>query len=139
MARKTRTRPPKVKPASRGRSPAGPVSLNKAPDLLPDADRAALLGWLGKGYRAPPGPPWPWEALPTEDRALFDQATARLRLVFVPRAVAEVLCWAGGDWRTACRQITEAADVECYPSRKHIRLIPRPTVARLLGLPDPRN
>lgn len=116
--------------APRRPAPAPATVINKVPDLAPDDDAAALLGWLGKGYAPPAGRPW--EALPPDDRALFDRATARLRFAYVPRAVADVLCWSGGAWHATCRRIVDAAEVEVYPQRQHIRLIPRPPVARLL-------
>lgn len=109
---------------------------NKAQDVFED-DLAALQGWMGTGYRFPKGPPYPWDALLPDERSLFDRAVARLTLVLVPKKIALAMCWGDGAWRPVCVKIVTAADVECYPTRKHIRLIPRPTLHRVLGLPEP--
>lgn len=112
---------------------------NKAHDLLPD-DLAATAGWLGKDYAYPPGPPYPWEDLLPDEAALFERAVGRLTTVLVPKKAALAMCWGGGDWRDVCTKIVNAADVECYPARHHVRLIPRPSIRQLLGLPDePQN
>jgi hypothetical protein len=124
----TEPRPPKRKRKPR---PARPKVINKAPDLLPHDDVAQALAWLGKGYPTPSGPPWPWEALPDDERARFDAAVKRLVDGFVPTLAAQTLCWSGGDWRATCRQVTDAAEIQIFPERQHIRLIPRPARAVL--------
>ena len=128
-------------------SPPTPASAlrrkqNKAKDLLPDAGLADLLGWVGQGYRPPEGPPWPWDGLLPDERPFFDQAVRRLRLVQVPERAALAICWAEGDWHRVCTQIVSAVDVQAFPDRHHIRLVPRPkqpSLASLLGLPGPRK
>ena len=90
---------------------------------------------MGRDFKAPDGPPWPWEALLPDERALFDKAVARLRVVLVPEAVALCLCWGEGHWRPVCEKIVDAQDVRVYPSRHHITLVPRPTIRQILGLP----
>lgn len=105
--------------------PRTPAVVNKAPDLLPDREWARFSGWLGQGYRPPPGPPWPWEILTGEARELFDGAVKRLTVGGVPPEVASVICWSDGGWHKTCRMIAEAAEVQVFPDRQHIRLVPR--------------
>jgi hypothetical protein len=140
MAPRRRTGKPKApRPAPKGVPGQLLGTHNKAPDVFDD-DAAALQGWLGQGYRFPAGPPYPWDDLLPDERALFDRAVERLTLVLVPPKIALALCWGDGTWRPVCTKIVGAADVECYPHRKHIRLIPRPTIRQVLGLPDdPQN
>lgn len=132
------------KPRAPRRPPKGaPGQLlgrhNKAPDVFDD-DAAALQGWLGERYRFPPGPPFPWDDLLPDERALFDRAVERLTLVLVPQKIALAMCWGDGTWRPVCTKIVGAQDIECYPARKHVRLIPRPTIRQVLGLPEePQN
>jgi hypothetical protein len=132
----------KKTPPSQGARPGAPGQLlgthNKAPDVFDD-DAAALQGWLGERYRFPPGPPYPWDGLLPDERAVFDRAVERLTLVLVPRRIALALCWGDGAWRPVCAKIVDALNVECYPARKHIRLIPRPTIRQVLGLPEPHR
>jgi len=136
---------PKRRRGARPRKP-DPGALrpkqNKAKDLLPDDGLAEVMGWVGQGYRPPEGPPWPWDGLLPDERALFDRAVARLVLVRVPRRAALAICWAEGDWHRVSTMIASAADVQAFPDRHHIRLVPRPqqpSVWDLLGLPPPRR
>lgn len=125
MPRKRRPRPPKpAKPPAP--EPAQPVVVNKAPDLLPHDDVARAMAWLGSGYPTPAGPPWPWDALAGPDRERYDRAVKRLVDGFVPALAAQTLCWAGGDWPATCRMVLDAEQIEIYPERQHIRVIPRP-------------
>jgi hypothetical protein len=109
---------------------------NKARDVYAEDDLAALTGWLGQGYRYPEGPPWPWDDLLPDERSLFEHAVARLTLVLVPRRVAYAMCWSEGRWRETCQKIVNAADVQAFPARKHVRLIPKPSLRALLGIPE---
>ena len=135
MARKKgRRRAPEAATATPGAALKRPT--NKARDLIPDDDLAALTGWLGQGYRPPEGPPWPWDGLLPDERAVFDRAVERLTLVLVPRRVALAMAWGEGHWREVCHKIVAAADVQAFPDRKHVRLVPRPSLRGLLGLPE---
>lgn len=131
MAEPKRKRP---RPTRKPR-PTKPVTINKAPDLLPHDDVAQAMAWLGTGYPTPKGPPWPWEALAGDERDRYEAAVKRLTDGFVPALAAQVLCWSGGRWRETCRQIVDAAEIQIFPERQHIRLIPRTRVT----LYDPRG
>lgn len=111
--------------APRKRRQKTPAVVNKAPDLLPDRAMAEALGWLGRGYRPPPGPPYPWDALDAGDNMLFTAAANRLEAGGVPKKAAEILCWSNGDWRRTCAMIADAGAVQVFPERQHIRLVPK--------------
>lgn len=130
--------PPRRRRRKKSAAPAPLVApRNKARDLLPD-ELAAIHGWLGQGYRFPEGPPYPWELLLPNELELFDRAVRRLTLADVPERVAQALCWAEGNWHVMVPKIITAQNVQAYPERKHIRLVPRPTVQHILGLPAVR-
>lgn len=136
MSPRRRSRKTPLRPAPAGAPGQLLGTHNKAHDVFDD-DLAAMQGWLGKDYRFPAGPPFPWDDLLPDERSLFDRAVARLTMVLVPRRIALAMCWSDGAWRGTCVKIVSAQDVECYPARRHVRLIPRPTIRQALGLPEP--
>jgi hypothetical protein len=110
-------------PRKRRRTPG---VVNKAKDLGLDRDMARAMGWLGQGFRPPPGPPWPWDELAGPDELLYARAVNRLTVGGVPVLAAQVICWSDGDWAKTCRMIADAEAVQVYPDRQHIRLVPKP-------------
>lgn len=100
--------------------------MNKASDMVPDRAMADALGWLGQGFKPPPGPPWPWEQLRGQERDAFERACRRLVLSGeVPERAAQILCWANGAWQSACTAVLQAEAIQVYPERQHIRLVPK--------------